>query len=678
MVYYGRDHFYSLDSGKTHYTLNEMRKEVDRDIERDREGSRFRVQAAIERLNNYNKPLSFICRHCGQVFVAVGRYQKDIMDQLREGDVVIKGIEKKYYPWGLSDSDSIFKKVSEGNGKVQHYSYISASKSCMDYRKESDSGSYRYSIWDLSKIGLLKASHTQKDSNITKKVIDPSNGKESFCYDAEIIDTIGFSEAFKEYERKYGQVHFISYEEINDVCPICGTKDYKTDMIRADHEVYLFAYENDSGKICWYTITDLLEKNICKRIDPFIEELVEQKKNEFKTKGTTFEAHEKKDSFQLSKYIDALVLCEQGIRVLEEEYWNCFRRYAENKYLYNQKAAFIESSLISSVQERKRDKEKTIDELNRPVKFDDNKLAEYGISEPKSPRKPIEVSVGHPQMPVKQKSNIFTKKKVEQEYEEALQKYEVASKEYERILSDYESKVQHFNAKMEEFKKTVQDLTEKEEIERAKEREILTSEIQELDLILKDPDGSIESEKTELVEYSIQDLLEKELESTEEELQALQDNKNKLLSLGVLYPKYDNLIALTRIQEYLITGRCTVLDGPDGAYNLFETEYRSDLIIKKLDDISDKLEQIKENQYQLYYVVSEIQENQRNLHTLFSNAFTEITDALDDISQKGEKANEHLAEISRNSSLTAYNTAKTAYYTKQNNQIMRIMGILML
>lgn len=148
------------------------------------------------------------------------------------------------------------------------------------------------------------------------------------------------------------------------------------------------------------------------------------------------------------------------------------------------------------------------------------------------------------------------------------------------------------------------------------------------------------------------------MDSAEKELTILRDNKNKLLSLGILYPKYDNLIALTRFQEYLITGRCQALEGADGAYNLFEIECRTDMIIKKLEDISDKLEQIKENQYQLYYVMNEIQENQKELQTLFSNAFEDIHYTLSSIEQQGKEANFYLNEISKNSSLTAQTVDK--------------------
>lgn len=81
----------------------------------------------------------------------------------------------------------------------------------------------------------------------------------------------------------------------------------------------------------------------------------------------------------------------------------------------------------------------------------------------------------------------------------------------------------------------------------------------------------------------------------------------ELYSKNIIYPKYNNLPALTSIYEYLITGRCEELTGPHGAYNLYEDEIRKDTVISQLNTVIENLEKIRQNQYMLYEQVKGIQ-----------------------------------------------------------------------
>lgn len=84
-----------------------------------------------------------------------------------------------------------------------------------------------------------------------------------------------------------------------------------------------------------------------------------------------------------------------------------------------------------------------------------------------------------------------------------------------------------------------------------------------------------------------------------------QDALEKYYNTGVIYHKYRNMNAICSIYEYYISGRCSQLTGHEGAYNLYESELRANLILAKLDDILSNLEQIKGNQYMLYSALSE-------------------------------------------------------------------------
>ena len=60
------------------------------------------------------------------------------------------------------------------------------------------------------------------------------------------------------------------------------------------------------------------------------------------------------------------------------------------------------------------------------------------------------------------------------------------------------------------------------------------------------------------------------------------------------------MVAITTISEYLASGRCYELEGPNGAYNLYEMELRQNIVINQLSSIITNLEQIRNNQYTLY------------------------------------------------------------------------------
>lgn len=63
-------------------------------------------------------------------------------------------------------------------------------------------------------------------------------------------------------------------------------------------------------------------------------------------------------------------------------------------------------------------------------------------------------------------------------------------------------------------------------------------------------------------------------------------------------------MAVCSICEYLESGRCSELSGPDGAYNLFEMEIRMNLVITQLNSVISKLDQIQANQVMLYDAIS--------------------------------------------------------------------------
>jgi hypothetical protein len=78
-----------------------------------------------------------------------------------------------------------------------------------------------------------------------------------------------------------------------------------------------------------------------------------------------------------------------------------------------------------------------------------------------------------------------------------------------------------------------------------------------------------------------------------------------LYALDIIFAKYRNLVAVSSIYEYLNSGRCDALEGHEGAYNIFESEIRQDMIIVQLDRAIASLEEIRNTQYMLYDAIQE-------------------------------------------------------------------------
>ncbi len=147
---------------------------------------------------------------------------------------------------------------------------------------------------------------------------------------------------------------------------------------------------------------------------------------------------------------------------------------------------------------------------------------------------------------------------------------------------------------------------------------------------------------------------------------------NDYYESNVLYGKYHNFVAVSSICDYLSSGRCDSLEGPDGAYNLFEMESRTNLIINKLDIIIDSLDQIKQNQYLLYKELQSINDELYEIKDVLL-----INDALQAVQtiQLQDIANSN-RDIANNTEEIVYNTAASAYYTKQNTKLLDAIGFM--
>lgn len=116
----------------------------------------------------------------------------------------------------------------------------------------------------------------------------------------------------------------------------------------------------------------------------------------------------------------------------------------------------------------------------------------------------------------------------------------------------------------------------------------------------------------------------------------------KLYSANVIYEKYRNIVAVGMLCEYFESGRCSTLEGHEGAYNIYENEIRQNIIISKLDIIITELEKIEQNQYMIHQA---IQNSNRKIEEISSEILS---------SHKSIQQNQKIIEYYN--SITANNT----------------------
>lgn len=144
-------------------------------------------------------------------------------------------------------------------------------------------------------------------------------------------------------------------------------------------------------------------------------------------------------------------------------------------------------------------------------------------------------------------------------------------------------------------------------------------------------------EKTNAYEKALEEYTERYNETMHNHNMALESLEKALQEAyaeNVIFPKYRNFVAISAINEYLLSGRCDKLDGANGAYNLYEMELRQNVVISQLSSIVDNLEGIRENQFMLYeelqrsnFILDEILEEARIMkeYTKLNTYFAEVS-----------------------------------------------------
>lgn len=164
--------------------------------------------------------------------------------------------------------------------------------------------------------------------------------------------------------------------------------------------------------------------------------------------------------------------------------------------------------------------------------------------------------------------------------------------------------------------------------------------------------------------------IEKRLAISEVHLKTIYDK-------NIIFPKYRNFAMVASLYEYISAGRCSTLEGPEGAYNILETEMRLDRITCQLDQVITHLDKIQKNQFMLF---SAVQDANCRMGKILDSS-THLAERLDayyqnslQLNEQATELNAHIAELQKTSELTAYQTERAKKELEYMNRMDYLTG----
>lgn len=159
----------------------------------------------------------------------------------------------------------------------------------------------------------------------------------------------------------------------------------------------------------------------------------------------------------------------------------------------------------------------------------------------------------------------------------------------------------------------------------------------------------------------------------------------KLYDMDVVYPKYRNLSMISSLYEYFASGRCSTLEGHEGAYNILEQEIRLDHIVLQLDQVIVNLEKIRRNQYMLYEAMQSVNANVSRLYgavlTMNDNIkrgmeaiYERQGEQIDVLCQQGKIQDQQMAELNAQIAKLQKTSEVTNYINERNQRELHYMN----
>lgn len=395
-----------------------------------------------------------------------------------------------------------------------------------------------------------------------------------------------------------------------------------------------------------------------------IEDIISKTERKHTFEDIDFDADKvRNDKKKLIEYIKNIIGHDTAILSLKERYNSLYKARKDLVMPVEVEKFLMEDRLEERKKELQEAKAKYEDKIkNKPV-FS----LKVKVSKPTAPNKPT-FDLKEPVEPDYKKPGIFNKKRVLEENEKLKLSFEKEKLHYEEQHSifleqknKYDEALKVYESEMKICEEEERRLNREQYDKDLREYEVNKKEWQlEVNKISAQQDkfnGNQEEGYKELLEqnkiYQSFQKLEYEMDYIASLIEKNIEARNRLYSYGIIFRKYRNYIPMISFCDYLQSGRCECLDGSNGAYNLFEQESRADLIIYKLDQAIDSLEQIKTSQYYLY---AELRKMNQELEAIEGQLLVNNVLSMIQINQ--------LDQVVQNTGVAAYYAQQTAQLTK--------------
>lgn len=191
------------------------------------------------------------------------------------------------------------------------------------------------------------------------------------------------------------------------------------------------------------------------------------------------------------------------------------------------------------------------------------------------------------------------------------------------------------------------------------------------DIAMQNYERNIRADKERVRKEQIEKaVLSSEIQLLQKQNRDSKQNLQTIYSKNIIFPKYRNLVMVCSIYEYICAGRCTTLEGHEGAYNILEMEIRLDRIITQLNLVVDRLDAIRNNQYMLY---SAIQETNRQAAQILEST-NSVVNRLQDFQGQTDELVARITSVEKNSALATYQTQSIQKELRYMNRMNYLSG----
>jgi len=443
---------------------------------------------------------------------------------------------------------------------------------------------------------------------------------------------------------------------------------------REDKHIYI-NYGSYTCSGCGKTIPPEKAKNIVEmaikeylktEVSKIVKECQDDSRNvqsEFRNDGIDI-IKESKDG--LMKYLSKAIEIEQSLYAIERRMLEVYDTFLDSKDKSENAEKEYEEAL------KKQQEQITKSYENKELKALENNYGLKKLPMPCEPSKPCELDelgIKKPDEPVYKSAGFFNKKKIEKENDLLREHFEKAMQEYQNAIDSYNSDMKKYENAVVEYESEKKSVINKNKeiqttIQKKRDEELQTIRKRRDDEIKNIKNKAITKENSllQVIEYRV---VQEEMEMAKKAYSEVYAFRELFYEPGIIHKKYQNLSALSMIYEYFDTGRCSELEGADGAYNLYESELRSEIVIDKLDVVIDKLDAIRKTQYTMCNILEKVSDDLGDIN----NELHRACDSLDKIEKNTKQLVNYSRIIAENTALSAYYSKRTAYYAKMTATI---------